>query len=75
VIAQLRRALEWCGFTPSQREAYLQRHLAQAAELATAERIIVGRVEVLLRFREHLGATSIDVESLHEALYGEGDVQ
>lgn len=72
---QLRRALEWCGFTPTAREAHLHRRLLQAAELATEQRLIVGRVEVLLRYREQLGAKSIDVESLHEALFGEGEVR
>lgn len=72
---RIARALEWLGFTPTQREASLQRALRHAAELATEQRVIVARVEVLLRYREHLGATTIDVESLHEALFGEGGHQ
>lgn len=69
---QVARLLAWLGFTPTQREEHLARQLQRACELAAEQRIIVGRVEVLLRYREHLGATTIDVESLHEALFGEG---
>lgn len=72
---RLEHAVQWLGFTPTQREAYLRRQLERASALAADQRIIVGRVEVLLRYREHLGATSVDVESLHEALFGEGDVR
>jgi hypothetical protein len=69
---RLQHAVEWLGFTPTQRERALQRAMLRAAEIATEQRTIVGRVEVLLRYRESLGATTIDVESLHEALFGEG---
>lgn len=72
---RLQLALEWLGFTPTQRERALHRATLRAAEIATENRLIVGRVEALLRYRESVGAGSIDVESLHEALYGEGDVQ
>lgn len=69
---RLQRALEWLGFTPTQREAFLRRQLATALDAGTEQRLIVGRLERLLTFRESLGAGTIDVESLHEAILGEG---
>jgi hypothetical protein len=69
------RAAEWLGFTPTQRERFLERRLLAAAALATEQRIVVGRVERLLRYRESLGATTIDTVSIRQALYGDDDMR
>lgn len=67
----IRGAIDWFGFTPSQRERFLAGQLRDAARLASENRLRVARVERLLQYRESLGATSIDTSSIRQALYGE----
>lgn len=70
-----RRVLQWLGVTPTQREARLQRLLERAVVRGSEHRATVERVERLIVYRQQLGATSVDVHSLREAMYGEGDVR
>jgi hypothetical protein len=66
----LQRALEWLGFTPTVREAYLRRQLRQESAAVADYRQQVQRMEKLLHFRESLGAATIDTDSIRQALYG-----
>lgn len=68
---RIRRALEWLGFTPTQREGRLRSQLRQEMTAVADYRDQVQRVETLLRFRQSLGAGTIDTESLRLALYGD----
>lgn len=70
-MSRLRRALQWLGFTPAQREARLLRLLERAIVRGSEHRATVERVEQLVAYRRQLGAASVDVESLQQALLGE----
>lgn len=68
---RVRWLLEVLGFTPTQREAYLARRLDEASKLATAARRQVARVERLVAFREGLGAGTVELDAVRQALSGE----
>lgn len=67
---RLQRALEYLGFTPTQREGHLLRQLRQERAALVDYRQQVQRVERLLAFRESLGAATVDTASLRGALQG-----
>lgn len=64
-------ALEWCGFTPTARERYLEKRLRRVVQVAVADRQRLTRVEELLHYREGLDVGTVDTDSLRAALLGE----
>lgn len=69
--ARLRHAVEWCGFTPTQREAYLNRRLLDLSGIASDDRIALRRVKALIAYRESVGAGAVDIASLRWAIDGD----